>query len=119
MKKSEKFAYFYNKANRTESLGVITTAHNWGEPKNEVEAIVQKMLPKRYEDFFVLEVKNQAPFGAVLADMLSIDFAQAVDFFKTRALGWQEELTEYDLDLLPRDIRFWPPKLIRYWEKIS
>lgn len=107
MEEKQKFAYFYSYENKSESFGVVTRAHNWGKPKSNTEAAVREILPKNVEEFCILQVEESGKmqFGSFLADMLSINFSEAIDFFREGSSGWLEELDQEDLCLLPKDIR--------------
>ena len=74
MKKREKFAYFYNKENKMESFGIVTPAFSGVE--DDVQVAARKLLPKNVEEFYILKVVRQEPFGSLLSDVLSDDFSK-------------------------------------------
>lgn len=104
MKNQEKYAYFYNRENKTESVGGIMSAHNWGPTENDAEIATRKHLPKCVEEYRILNVGRQAPFGTLMTDMLSINFAEIMDFFRDRTSGWEKVITEDDWGSLPEDV---------------
>lgn len=114
----EKFAYFYNKENKTESIGVVTSAHNWGKAKNSAEEAARKYLPRRIEEFYVLDVGRQAAFGTLMTDMLSVNFAEIIDFSKKHISNPKKEIMQTDLRHLPDAwlLTVWSEKML--WEDL-
>lgn len=100
MENQEKFAYFYDKANRTELFCTVTQAKNYGTAKTNAEKSARKLLPKKIEKFLILKAENVVPFGSFLSDTLSINFNEIMECVGS----WKEETPWDNLDLFPVNI---------------
>ncbi len=98
MESQVEFAYFYNKQNKTESFGTITQEHNWGAVNNDAEKAARQVLPKRIEEYHILKVTKQAPFGSFLSDTLSINFSEILD--RSRLFDQTEPIAVDDINRL-------------------
>lgn len=102
MGKNEIYAYFYDNQDKTEAFCSITRKNNWGTPGSDAEKTVQKALPKYIENYHVLKVEKRVPFGSLLSDVLSVDFAEAERYFRAfRSDGQLHE--EFNRKLLPTE----------------
>lgn len=108
MEKLEKCTYFYNKKDKTESLGIAVPTHNWGQTENKVQEDVRKILPKSIEEFCLIEVKAQRPLGSFLSETLSLDFIEEINSLK-KALNDGASPAPRDVFPFPNDSHIYFP----------
>lgn len=72
----DKHVYFYDREQKVEFLGKVTSEKNYGPIKDNIRAIVREMLPKDVETFQLLKVERCDPMGSLFSNMISTDFTE-------------------------------------------
>lgn len=75
-KKPIRYAYCYDKANKTELFCTVTQSKNASTAETAAEIVARKILPKDFGKFLILKTENEPPLGSFLSDTLSLNFSE-------------------------------------------